>query len=311
MSVRCNARGIGRGLLAVSASVLALGLAMAPASAQTSSAQSTSTMETLVQSLMKKGVLSKTDGQAMLAQLHSEAARASAAAPPPVSASAPITADPNLVRVPYVSPAVRQQIKDEVRDEVIATAKKDRWATPFAFPTWVGTVTLFGDVRVRNESHFFDKNNNLEFVNVGAINNASPYNTGGNNNVLPPILNATKDRNISNFRARFGLTDQIDEDLTMTIRLASGSDNQPVSTNQTMGNYFNKDGVWLDQAFIKYTPDLGFAHASITAGRMPNPFVKTDLVWDEDVNLDGIAVSLDRTFMGDDAGNGLNLRVTG
>ena len=313
MSVRCNARGIGRGLLAVSASVLALGLAMAPASAQTSSAQSTSTMETLVQSLMKKGVLSKTDGQAMLAQLHSEAARSAATAPTqaPVSASAPITADPNLVRVPYVSPAVRQQIKDEVRDEVIATAKKDRWATPFAFPTWVGTVTLFGDVRVRNESHFFDKNNNLEFVNVGAINNGSPYNTGGNNNVLPPILNATKDRNISNFRARFGLTDQIDDDLKITIRLASGSDNQPVSTNQTMGNYFNKDGVWLDQAYIQYAPHLGFADANITAGRMPNPFVKTDLVWDDDVNLDGIAVSVNRTFLQDQDGQGLNVRVTG
>jgi len=309
MSVRSNIRRAA----VLSASILALGLAAAPAQAQTSSSQASSTVETLVQSLMKKGVVSKKDGEAMLAQLRSEAARAPAATP---AAAAPVgvpaqSADPNLVRVPYVSPAVRQQIRDEVRDEVIATAKRDRWALPNSYPTWIGHLSLFGDVRVRNESRFFDKNNAFDFVNVGAINNGSPYNMGGNNNVLPPVLNSTQDRNISNFRARFGLNDQIDEDLKVTIRLASGSDNQPVSTNQTMGNYFNKDGVWLDQAYIQYTPHLGFADASITAGRMPNPFVKTDLVWDEDVNLDGIAVSLNHTFLQNDDGKGLNLRVTG
>lgn len=304
-----------RRALIVSASVLALGLAAQPALAQAAAPNPTETaMFNLVQSLVKKGVVSRKDGQAMLDKLHSDIASAprpqpvaAAPVPPPLPAALP----EGTVRVPYVSPAVRQQIKDEVKDEVIAQAKRENWANPNSYPTWIGHLTIFGDVRVRNESRFFDKNNELTFINVGAINNGAPFNIGQNATTLPPIVNSSKDRNLSNFRARFGLTDQIDDDLTATIRLASGSDNQPVSTNQTMGNYFNKDGVWLDQAFIKYTPDLGFAHASITAGRMPNPFVKTDLVWDEDVNLDGIAVSLDRTFMGDEAGNGLNLRVTG
>jgi hypothetical protein len=314
MSVRSSVRRTTKCLLALSASVLALGLAVSPAVAQAASPAATETaVDNLVQNLMKKGVVSKKDGAAMLDRFHTDMRSAPVAQPAAApAAAAPIAADPNLVRVPYVSPAVRQQIRDEVRDEVIATAKRENWATPGSYPTWIGHLTLFGDVRVRNESRFFDKNNELAFVNIGAINNGSPYNIGPNATTLPPIVNSTKDRNLSNFRARFGLTDRIDEDLTATIRLASGSDNQPVSTNQTLGNYFNKDGVWLDQAFIKYTPDLGFAHAAITAGRMPNPFVKTDLVWDEDVNLDGIAVSLDRTFLKDDnTDGGLNLRLTG
>jgi hypothetical protein len=310
MSVRFNARRA----LRVSASVLALGVVANSAFAQAVTPATTETaMDHLVQNLVKKGVVSKKDGAAMLDQFHSELH--SAPMPTPAAAALPAAAvastDSNVVRVPYVSPAVRQQIKDEVRDDVIATAKRDKWATPGSYPTWIGNLTIFGDVRVRDESRFFDKNNALDFVNVGAINNGSPYNTGSNNNVLPPILNSSKDRNITNFRARFGLTDQIDDDLQMTIRLASGSDNQPVSTNQTMGNYFNKDGVWLDQAYIAYTPHLGFADANITAGRMPNPFVKTDLVWDSDVNLDGIAVSVNRTFLKDQDGQGLNLRLTG
>lgn len=302
-----------RRTLGLSASVLAIALAVTPALAQQQAA-STSTVETLIRSLMKKGAVSQKDGQAMLSQLHADAVRPAASpapAPAPVAAAATAPVDANVVRVPYVSPAVRDQIRQEVRDEVIATAKRENWAAPNSYPTWIGHLTLFGDVRVRNESRFFDKANELTFVNVGAINNGSPYNTGANNNVLPPILNSTKDRNLSNFRARFGLTDQIDEDLTATIRLASGSDNQPVSTNQTLGNYFNKDGVWLDQAYMAYTPHLGFADANVTFGRMPNPFVKTDLVWDSDVNLDGIAASVNRTFFKDEDGQGLNLRLTG
>jgi len=307
MSVRVSLRRA----LAVSASVVALGLAAAPASAQAQGPASASTMETLVQSLMKKGVISQKDGQTMLAQLHADAARPMPAAPAPTPAATPAPLPEGTVRVPYVSPAVREQIKQEVKDEVVAQAKRERWASPNSFPTWAGNITLFGDLRVRNESHFFDKNNALDFVNVGAINNGSPYNVGSNNNVLPPFINSSKDRNFSNFRARFGFTDQVDDDFSMTVRLASGGDNQPVTTNQTMGNYYNKDGIWLDEAYLSYTPHLGFADASITAGRMPNPFTKTDLVWDSDVNVDGVAVSLNRTFLRDADGHGLNIRVTG
>ncbi len=315
MSVRLNVRRT----LGLSVSLLALGLAASPALAQSASPAATETaVDDLLKGLVDQGVLTKKKAGVLADKFNSDLRSGPAAAPQPVAAAAATPVPPadlpaGTVRVPYVSPSVREQIKDEVRDDVVATAKRERWATPFSIPAWVGNLTLFGDVRVRDESHFFDKNNDLTFVNVGSINNGSPYNAGPNNNVLPPILNSTKDRNITNFRARFGLTDQVDDDLQMTIRLASGSDNQPVSTNQTMGNYLNKDSIWLDQAYIAYAPDLGFASANITAGRMPNPFVKTDLVWDMDVNLDGVAVSLNRTFFKDspDSNDGLNLRLTG
>ena len=55
MSIRLNVRRA----LAASTCVLAFGIAAAPAFAQQAQ---TSTMETLVQSLMKKGVISQKDG---------------------------------------------------------------------------------------------------------------------------------------------------------------------------------------------------------------------------------------------------------
>jgi hypothetical protein len=289
-----------------------------PASAQQT--QNPSAMEVLVKDLMKKGAISQKDGQALLAQLHAEAAQPPtpgrlnvSQAPNPAPNPAPAPADPNLVRVPYVSPAVREQIKQEVKDEVVDQAKRERWAQPFGLPAWLGHITFFGDLRLRDESHFFDKNNSTSFVNVNAIDQGAPYNVGSNNNVLPPIVNTTQNRNFTNYRARFGFSDQIDDDLSMTIRLASGNDNQPVTTNQTMGNYYNKDQIWLDQAYLSYTPHLGFIDTdlNVTAGRMAMPFVRTDLVWDSDVNPDGIAVSLNHTFLKDEDGQGLNIRLTG
>src|SRR5262249_29243372 len=80
----------------------------------------------------------------------------------------------------------------------------------------------------------------------------------------------------------------ISDDFSATIRLATGSDNSPVSTNQTLGGYFNKKSVWLDQAFIDYSP-IDDLHALF--GRMPNPFRHTEIVWDDDINPDGLAVT--------------------
>jgi hypothetical protein len=83
------------------------------------------------------------------------------------------------------------------------------------------------------------------------------------------------------------------------MRLATGNEKDPVSTNDTFGDYYNKDGFVLDQAYLKYTyrtPDaLVFSwipEVTLTGGRVPNPFFYTDLVWDHDLAFEGFAVSL-------------------
>ena len=62
---------------------------------------------------------------------------------------------------------------------------------------------------------------------------------------------------------------------TAGIRLATGNDKNPVSTNTTFGDYFNKSGFLLDQAYLKFTPvkephDLG-------AVAYTNPWFYSDL----------------------------------
>ena len=45
----------------------------------------------------------------------------------------------------------------------------------------------------------------------------------------------------------------------------------------------------MARAYIKFDP---VEWASVSGGRIPNPWFSTDLVWDEDLNFDGVAVNL-------------------
>jgi hypothetical protein len=63
----------------------------------------------------------------------------------------------------------------------------------------------------------------------------------------------------------------------------------PVSTNQTQGAYVGKYSAWIDRASLRFAP-LGGALA-MEVGRFANPFLSTELVWDDDVNLDGAAMA--------------------
>jgi hypothetical protein len=69
--------------------------------------------------------------------------------------------------------------------------------------------------------------------------------------------------------------------------LATGSASNPVSTNVTLGDSLNKKPIQLDKAYLKWSPDPSF---SLVGGRFGNPFMNTELVWDADINFDGVAL---------------------
>ena len=62
----------------------------------------------------------------------------------------------------------------------------------------------------------------------------------------------------------------------------------PTTTNQTFTG-FQKYPIWIDQAYARWTPKCAPGLA-VTAGKMPNPWETTDLVWDPDINPDGVWV---------------------
>lgn len=261
----------------------------------------------LIEILIQNGVLTRAQADALLKQAEAEAAAASqgpaAATRPPAGAgagaggAAAAGAAPSViqapsvpagtVRVPYVPETVKKQIKEEVREEVVQQAKEEGWAQADSVPEWVKRIRLSGDIRGRYEHAFQDSNNFDQLPDFNDINDGDGLDLTF---VDPaPLINTTEDRDRYRLRARLGVDAQIDDWVSASVRLATGNDDNPVSTNQTLGQdgNFSKYNIWLDRAFIQFTPDEAI---SGTIGRMPNPFWTTDLLFDDDLNFDGAAI---------------------
>jgi hypothetical protein len=271
-------------------SALALVAALLPvaAYAQSAAAPSEGIAVDVLQALVAKGVLSKKDAKAILSRAEANAAARTAAAPAP-AAPQPASEDvaPGVVRVPYVPENVTRAIEKKVRADVLAEADSNGWAKPDAVPAWTKHIKLFGDVRFRDEERLFDNGNGFAFVNIPAINaGSSPL----DHTTQPvPVLNSTQDRNLLRLRARLGVQADINDQVKVVISLATGGDNGPVSTNQTLGGYFDKKSIWLDRAYIDWQPTQD---VSVIFGRQDNPFRSTEIVWkQDDLALDGVSAS--------------------
>ncbi|MCF7972884.1 MAG: putative porin [Phycisphaerae bacterium] len=124
-----------------------------------------------------------------------------------------------------------------------------------------------------------------------------------------PANNASGTEFRNRVRARLKMEAQVNEELNVIMRLASGSSSSPVSANQTLEGKLSKKDVWLDQMYLTYSPEAltGF---NILAGKMANPFIRVggnQVIWDSDINLEGGAFTYqtelsDQTQVGVNAG---------
>jgi hypothetical protein len=86
-------------------------------------------------------------------------------------------------------------------------------------------------------------------------------------------------------RFRLGMTYGLREDVVVRARLATGDPGDPNSTDVTLGSFVNDLAVSLDMASVEVTrPRWG-----VVGGKFANPFQTTELVWDGDVNPQGVA----------------------
>jgi hypothetical protein len=212
------------------------------------------------------------------------------------------------VRVPYVPQSVRDGIRDEVRQEVMAQARSEGWAAPNEVAGWTKRIKVTGDMRVRSESRFFSERNSDIVSNWSSINSGNGFDTNTNTNLqLPPLLNTRQDRrNLWRIRARLGIEATIGQHTTAGVRLASGSSNGPVSTTEQLGGGLSKKDVWLDQAWLAYSPA---DWVTVRGGRFGNPFWTSDTLFSNDLNFDGLAANLQYDFDGGDLGLFGNLAV--
>ena len=121
----------------------------------------------------------------------------------------------------------------------------------------------------------------------------------------PAHPNDWQERERERYRLRLGLRGTVMDDWFFGLRLETSASAR--STNVTFGDDtasnqpggggpFAKgsDGIFVGQAYGGYK---GFPGFTFTGGRMPNPFVTTRLVWDDDINPEGLAEQYKHTFV--------------
>ena len=275
--------------LTLALGLLAAATAVGPAVAH--AAPSENATVNLIRLLVEQGVLKQDKADALIAQAEREAQQARAVSAAPIIAQAP--AANGEVRVQYVPAIVRQQIRDEIKAEVMNTAKQENWAAPNTFPDWASRISFDGDLRLRYESRGYADGNSNEIVDFAKLNDKGPYDVNANSSSnLPPLLNTREDRDsLLRLRARFGLKAQLADNWVAGIRVATGSNNNPVSTTQNLGGGFGKKDIWLDQGYVTWTPS---ERLTLTGGRIANPFMSTDILYSHDLNFDGVAAIFDQ-----------------
>jgi hypothetical protein len=253
------------------------------------SAPSTNVTVNLINRLVQKGVLSQAEASEMIQQAEADAATAKAE----TAALPPEPSPEEETRVTYIPEVVRNQMRDQIQQELMARAREEKWNEDDE-PDWTSKFRPFGDIRVRSENVFFADGNRVDgsFPDFNKINTGSPFDESGSQ--FAPQRNVDQDRYRPRFRARLGTEILLGEGFNAGIRVATGDSNSPTSPNQTLGGSggnFSKYALWLDRAFLSFEAGPGYGEElTFLAGRFDNPFFASEVMWDDDLGFDGLAV---------------------
>jgi len=163
----------------------------------------------------------------------------------------------------------------------------DKWK----LSTSITELEIYGDIRLRYQY------NGGETQDRGPVASPSANGVAGTNDWL--------ERERERYRLRLGLRGTLMDDWFFGLRLETSNNER--STNVTFGDDTasstpggggpfekNSDTVYIGQAYGGYK---GFPGFTFTAGRMPNPMVNTRMVWDPDINPEGLAEQWKHTFV--------------
>ncbi len=229
----------------------------------------------LIVQLTAKGVLTKDAADKLMREAEESAAK-SVAAQSGVAVTYTLPAveplKPGEVRVPYIPESLKRDMNETIKQEVLAQARGERWGDPGSLPAWLSRISFDGDFRLRYQRDGFPDGN------------ATPaqFNPAG----LPLISNTTETHQYARVQARLGMKAKVSDSTYTAFRISTGTTTNPVSTNQTLGTGFNKSSLVLDRAFVHSAPTSWLV---FNGGKIPNPWLSTDLVWDSDVNFEGVA----------------------
>lgn len=230
----------------------------------------------LIDALVEQGLLSRGKADELLSKARSAAA--SSAAVPAAPGSAWGQPARPVVRVPYLPETARAQIKEELRNEVLSTAREEGWTDGRVLPAWVRAIKVEGDLRVRAQGELMD-DENLDASLFRAQTDSPAW--------APDLLNTRHDRERMTLRARLAFEAKASDAWSAGLRISTGATTgSPTSASQTLGNQFNRFTLGLDRAWLRWEPRFGL---KAEAGRLPVPFDGSDLLWPDDLSLDGLA----------------------
>ena len=169
---------------------------------------------------------------------------------------------------------ITDQEAEEVRGELTREAAQTS-AGKWKISAPINEIELYGDMRVRYEQR------------QGTTPDLMPGSPGPDD---------TLKRSRERYRLRFGIRGTLMDDWFFGLRLETSTN--PRSTNVTFGDDagpFGKtsDSIGVGQAYLGYK---GFRDVTLTAGKMPNPLVTTLMVWDADINPEGLAEQWKHSF---------------
>ena len=177
---------------------------------------------------------------------------------------------------------ITDQEAEEVRTELVkesASTSAGKWK----LSTPITEIELYGDARLRYEYRGGRTGSN------GPLAAPAPG-VAGHDDWL--------ERDRLRYRLRVGLRGTLADDWFFGLRLETSTSNR--STNVTFGADSNNgpfskndDGIFVGQAYFGYT---GFPDFKFTGGRMPQPLITTSMVWDDDINPEGLAEQWKHTF---------------
>lgn len=109
---------------------------------------------------------------------------------------------------------------------------------------------------------------------------------------------ALRNRDRMALRARLRANYKILDWLSVGGQIVTGDPDDPNSSDMTLGNFADDFQIALDQVWIKAQLGEG---VEVVAGKFPQPFVRTDMVWEADVSPQGLGFGLRHDF-GESAG---------
>lgn len=101
-------------------------------------------------------------------------------------------------------------------------------------------------------------------------------------------------QNLGVLRGRLLASYRLTDTLDLGGRIGTGDPENPRTNDVTLGDFAHKLDLTLDRAYLA----LKARRLTLLGGRFANPFFTSELVWDGDVNPQGLAASVDLPELG-------------